>query len=47
VHGSTERRTEVPRSSLLRALGEHSDLTNTEEFAPDELRRAVTLPLGR
>ena len=47
VHGSTERRTEVPRSSLLRALGEHSDLTNTQEFAPDELRRAVTLPLVR
>jgi hypothetical protein len=45
VHGNPERRTEVPRGSLLRALKEGSRLTNTQEFAPDELRRAVTLDL--
>jgi hypothetical protein len=45
VHGDPERRTEVPRSSLLRALKEGSRLTNTQEFAPDELRRALTIDL--
>jgi hypothetical protein len=45
VHGDPERRTEVPRSSLLNALHEHSHLTSTQEFAPDELRRAVSLDL--
>jgi len=45
VHGSEERKTEVPRRPLLRALGEDSRLTNTQAFAPDELRRAVVIEL--
>jgi hypothetical protein len=45
VHGDPQRRTEVPRRSLLRALSEESQLTNTQRFAPDELRRALTLNL--
>jgi hypothetical protein len=45
VHGSEERRTEVPRRSLLRALRADSQLTSTQEFAPGELRRSVTIDL--
>ena len=45
VHGSTECKTEVPRSSLLNALSEQSDLTDTESFAADEVSRTVTLEL--
>lgn len=43
VHGSTENKTEVPRRTLLNALRDNSDLTNTEEFAPDALSQTVTL----
>jgi hypothetical protein len=45
VHGSVDRKTEVPRSSLLHALQENSDLKNTEDFAADVLREAVTMEL--
>lgn len=45
VRGDPSRKSEVPRRSLLRALHEKSDLVNTQEFAPDELRRAVTMKL--
>jgi beta-lactamase superfamily II metal-dependent hydrolase len=45
VHGSTDRKTEVPRSSLLNALRENSDLQNTQDFAADELRESVTIDL--
>lgn len=45
VHGNKDRKTEVPRTSLLNALKDHSDLHNTEDFRPDELRRPVTLDL--
>lgn len=45
VHGSPERKTEVPRTSLLNALEEKSDLTNTQAFKPEELRKVVTLAL--
>jgi hypothetical protein len=45
VHGSADRKTEVPRSSLVNALHEQSDLITTEEYKPDELSRAVTLQL--
>lgn len=45
VHGHSERRTEVPRSSLVRALKRGSHLTNTVDFAPNELWRIVTLTL--
>lgn len=45
VRGDPSRKTEVPRRSLLRALNEKSDLVDTREFAPDELRRAVTMKL--
>jgi L-ascorbate metabolism protein UlaG (beta-lactamase superfamily) len=43
VHGSEAARTEVPRRTLLSALQQDSDLLDTETFAPDELRREVTL----
>ncbi len=43
VHGSPDRKTEVPRSSLLNALKDNSDLHNTEDFAADELRASVTM----
>jgi hypothetical protein len=43
VHGSADRKTEVPRTSLLNALKDNSDLHNTEDFAADELRESVTL----
>jgi hypothetical protein len=43
VHGSTENKTEVPRRTLFNALRDNSDLTNTEEFAPDALSQMVTL----
>lgn len=45
VHGSADRKTEVPRSSLLRALRENSDLKSTEDFAADVLREPVTVEL--
>ncbi len=45
VHGSVDRKTEVPRRSLVNALAKHSALTETEDFAPHELSRPVTLPL--
>ncbi len=45
VHGSVDRKTEVPRTTLLNALHENSDLTDTENFKPDELRKPVTLAL--
>ena len=45
VHGHPESRTEVPRRSLLRALRENSDLKNTEDYAADTLREAVTMDL--
>lgn len=43
VHGNEENKTEVPRRTLLSALREDSDLLDTQDFAPDELRREVTL----
>jgi beta-lactamase superfamily II metal-dependent hydrolase len=45
VHGSPDRKTEVPRRPLLRALRENSDLMSTEDFAADVLREPVTIDL--
>ena len=45
VHGSKDRKTEVPRTSLLNALKDNSDLHNTEDVKPEELRESVTLDL--
>jgi hypothetical protein len=43
VHGSPDRKTEVPRTTLLNALQDNSNLINTEKFKPDVLREEVTL----
>jgi hypothetical protein len=43
VHGHSERKTEVPRKSLLRALEDESSLTSTTAFAPEELSRSIQL----
>lgn len=45
VHGSPDRNTEVPRAPLLRALRENSNLIDTQDFTPDELREVVTVTL--
>lgn len=43
VHGSPDRKTEVPRTTLLNALHDDSNLVNTEKFKPEVLREEVTL----
>jgi hypothetical protein len=45
VHGSVDRKTEVPRTTLLNALRDDSSLVSTEDFAPDVLRKTVTVTL--
>lgn len=45
VHGSPDRKTEVPRRSLVNALKDSSSLISTEEYGPEQLSRPVTLEL--
>lgn len=45
VYGSADRKTEVPRTTLLNALREGSDLKNTEDFAANELCESMTMEL--
>ena len=45
VHGTAAARSEVPRSTLLAALRQGAKLTNTQDFAANEIRVPVTIPL--
>jgi len=45
VHGSVDRRTEVPRRSLVRALKEATELFDTSSFPREELSQAIEIPL--
>lgn len=42
-HGHEEKGTEVPRRPLVKALKASSDVTNTEEYGPDELFRETVV----
>ncbi|HVH44225.1 MAG TPA: hypothetical protein VM925_17860 [Labilithrix sp.] len=45
-HGHVERNTEVPRTKLVDALREHSELVSTEDFAAEQLYRVTEIPIG-
>jgi hypothetical protein len=45
VHGSSDRRTEVPRATLLAELEKDSTLVNTSTYAANELVRATDIDL--
>lgn len=44
-HGHVESRTEVPRSTLVKALDASSTLTSTEEYEEEQLFTEVSIPL--
>lgn len=46
VHGRESTRTEVPRRTLVEALGSESTLVDTRALAPDQLASVTTLSIG-